>query len=270
MEIEQIDKLETDFCLNRKSKEDAVYSISLLKLTEKEEADFFANYYSKILKASDLSPAGTYFSSWIRQLAMALQYSISVLNKSLDLSLSRLTFQIYPREGGKIAYSCAFNIDDYVMEKAPEDVQERKAWLSKTFAQFYGKTVLPLFQSISEAAQIDIRQLWGQLPTGMERLYDQWMNTIEDEAIRTRIVEDYLFLRKELPGEIFGLKRNPLDVSFRMIEHYKPDEPPLRMKHACCLYYKTEGAKFCYTCPRMKETERAQRREEYLKAISAK
>ncbi|MNN58340.1 hypothetical protein D3C81_1733850 [compost metagenome] len=74
---------------------------------------------------------------------------------------------------------------------------------------------------------------------------------------------DYRYLKDEMPAAVFQLPRNPFHVKVRKVEALADPASTVQMRNRCCLYYRTEGGIYCYTCPRLTEEERAKRRAEY-------
>ncbi|MDF2715738.1 MAG: (2Fe-2S)-binding protein, partial [Paenibacillus sp.] len=133
-------------------------------------------------------------------------------------------------------------------------------WLERVLTEFYEKTVRPVYETAAVIGGVDAGQMWGLLPTRFNYMTEQWLLAEESESIRAVISGDYAFLKHEMPAAVFGRNKNPLDVKIRWIEDLKDPCKQLRMKNVCCQYYRTEGGYYCYTCPRIKESEREERR----------
>jgi len=243
----------------------AVLSIHAAELLHQDEMDRFIRAYMQIIKTDDPAAAGTYFFSWFRAVCLAQQYAVSVHDASLDLTLSNLTVQIYPKNN---AYWFAFRCNDIREYHAPSGC--RKTWLKEVFTSLYRDQVRPLIESVSRSARVNNGLLWGQFPTGFHHYLDLFQEHVGDDSKRRQIEDDYRFLRKELEGAVFGRKKNPFDAKIRLIEN--PWEPGkhLHMKTACCMYYRTEGGDYCYTCPRLTEAERDGRKAAILAGIKRK
>ncbi|WP_072334775.1 MULTISPECIES: (2Fe-2S)-binding protein [unclassified Paenibacillus] len=218
----------------------------------------FLELFAQRIKALELPVAAVYFGSWLGFLALGQQYAMSAGNTSLDLSLTNLEIMLQEHNGHTIM---TFNLGAGGETSAPENACERTAWLDSSLEALYGCTLRPLLEAAAEAGGAEIGQLWGQFPTKFNYYMAYWEAEIADEALLGRVREDYRYLREEFPAEMFGRKKNPLDVKIRWIEDLKEPGKQMRMKNACCMYYRTEGGYYCYTCPRMKEEERAERRE---------
>lgn len=242
-----------------------VYAIPASRLLEPEEMERLLEVYRPLMKGLDRIAAATYFCNQFANVGLALQYAISVLGRSIDLSLSNITVQLYAQEGKS---GIAYKLDRWSAQAAPIGLAERRSWLEDVYAGFYGGTVKPLYESVSNVSGIDRGQLWGLLPTRFNYMTEQWMLAAANEQERAAIADDYAFLAKELPASVFGRVKNPFDVIIRWVEDLKDPCKQLRMKNACCQYYRTEGGYYCYTCPRMKESEREERRLQARAAVA--
>ncbi|WP_158301567.1 (2Fe-2S)-binding protein [Paenibacillus mesophilus] len=245
------------FNVGLNEKEHVVYSVAAARLGDREVMEQLIEAYAPLIKALDRTAAATYFCNQFANACLALQYAVSVLGKSIDLSLDNMTVQLFAHEG---KYGVAYKLDRWAEQAAPSDAMERRLWLERVLTDFYGKTVKPLYESAAVIGDVDAGQMWGLLPTRFNYMTEQWLLAEESESIRSAISDDYAFLKHEVPASVFGRSKNPLDVKIRWIEDLKDPCKQIRMKNVCCQYYRTEGGYYCYTCPRMKEADREERR----------
>lgn len=248
------------FNIGMESTKRVVYSVPVSALPHGSAMEQLLEAYSPLMKALDRTAAATYFCANFGNVGMALQYAVSVHDVSFDLSPENITVQLVETEAGK--FGVAFQLMRWSEQRAPAGGNERRAWLADILSAFYSGTVRPVFESASKASGIHVAHLWGLLPTRFNYSAEQWMLAETDGTIRETIAGDYEFLTRQIDGEPFGRSRNPFDVKIRWIEDLKDPCKQMRMKNVCCLYYRTEGGRYCYTCPHMKESERAERRME--------
>lgn len=238
--------------------EPIVFAEAAARLAERGTMEKLLEAYAPLVKALDPVTAATYFCNRFAAACLSLQYAVSVLGYSIDLSLDRLTVQLLVDGEGKP--EMGFKLDGWAEEREPLEEAERRLWLQRVFADFYGNTVRPVYESAAAAAGVRAGQMWGLLPTRFNYMTEQWRLAAPDERVRNRIAADYALLVREVPGAVFGRSKNPFDVTIRWIEHLLDPGKQVRMKNACCHYFGTEGGSYCYTCPRIKEEEREARR----------
>lgn len=256
--------LEQKFNVTLKNRDNAVFSMKAVEMIKPENMNQLLTVYSPLIKAIDNSPAAAYFCKLFSGAAMALQYMISVENKAANFSLENLTIQLYPKDG---YYSFSYKVDRWSIQNGPSFNSERSDWLQQVYADFYGKTVKPLFESASKSGLIDMSLLWGQLPT----YFNYYIELLTDSDVSThkeQIIHDYEYLKYQVSPNVFGCKKNPFDVKIRMIEDLRDPNKQLRMKNVCCQFYRTGEERYCYTCPRMKEDEREARRCEARQQVT--
>jgi hypothetical protein len=258
---DEIVHLEQFFQINRSTREDAVYTAPAVQLLDQRKMDEFVETFGILMKALDPAAAAAAIAAQFSYVGLALQVAASAFGHAPHLSLNNLTFEMIPQAARPLI---SFRIHEWSTDPvstAGDDCARTKEFVQK-LTDFYGNTVRPLFEALSRSASIDIGQLWGQLPTR----FNYYLGLITEDPrfafVRARIESDYALLKYAVDPDVFGRTRNPFDVKVTMIESlYDPDKQT-RIKNVCCLYYRTEGGQYCYTCPRMKENDRAERRAE--------
>lgn len=252
-------QLEQQFYVTTKKQENPLLSLQASELIKPQNMDALIQLYAPLIKAKEVAAAGTYFCGWLGGLALGYQYMISVWNCSLPMSLDELTIELY--EDGDY-HKFAFVCQDSQPSLAPADGPARNSWREQQLHDFYQSTMLPIIEAMAAATGNSLGDLWGQLPTKFNYYLDILASSLTDSVARERLEEDYRFLKEEMEGEVFGLNKNPFHVKIRWIQDLRDPEKKVRMKNQCCLYYQTEGGYYCYTCPRLKESERAVRRNQ--------
>jgi ferric iron reductase protein FhuF len=257
--VSEIDfeQLEKQFSITTTQKENPLFSLTARELLNAEKMALLVQIYAPLMKAKELPAVATYFASWFGGVALGLQYMMSVWNHSVDFSLDHLTIELEVNEGRE---GFTFVCNKKHVQQAPTSDTERAIWREQQLRKFYSGTVAPLFRALADATGIECGSIWGQLPTRFNYYMDIFIASTEDNAAKQRLTEDYRFLSREMDPAAFGRPKNPFDVKIRWIEDARDPEKKVRMKNMCCLYYQTEGGFYCYTCPRMKEAERAERR----------
>lgn len=255
-----IKEFTTKFDLHPAVPEGALHSFAAAELVHEQGMRAFVDTYGPLMKALDDKAAAAYFGGYLSNLALAVQYSVTGFSFVPELSLANLGIHLIPADG---YCRIAFSLHAWKTEQAPEEQQSRDAWRNDVFARFYQETAGPLVRCISQVSGLSLGEIWGQMPSKFNYYVESFAAGITDPAVLKRIEADYSYLKDELPAEVFQMPRNPFHVKVRRIESLVDPEQTVQMRNRCCMYYRTEGGRLCYTCPRMKEEERAARREEF-------
>ena len=143
MEILDVKKFETFFYISKLEPEGTVYSIHAEQLIEPEHMISLITQYAVMLKALDHHAAAAFFTSWFSRVVLALQYTMSIHNTTLNFSLSNITVCLVQREDN---CGILFRLHDWSTTDAPNNQQERSHWRHNVLARFYSETVRPLFK----------------------------------------------------------------------------------------------------------------------------
>ncbi|NHN29253.1 (2Fe-2S)-binding protein [Paenibacillus agricola] len=259
------DRLEQQMFFAKEAFPEQAFRVEMADLLKEGNAKRFVGQYGPVLKAMKPEVAATYFSLWFAWVCVAMQYTISHDHATYDFSLRNLKGQVHLVNGRP---RWAFLLHDADSLSTPAG--DRNAWRKQVLTSFYALEVAPLLTSIAEAADIGVGQLWGQVATRMHYAQDAFLREATSTWVRQTIEEDFACLQQELDGEVFGRKRNPFDINFRLIDNPRMPEEPYRIKASCCLAYLTDtGHGYCYTCPRMGEEEREEKRQKLVAAVQA-
>ncbi|WP_168123861.1 (2Fe-2S)-binding protein [Paenibacillus sp. HB172176] len=253
------DFMDQYFQLCFKEPEGSVYSAPASQLLEGGGMKSFLERYAPEMKALDRQAAAAYLAKWLGGPAIAQQYLMAYQGRAMRLAHGNIRFHLV-LDGGHARI--LFEAEEAEWTMAPESKAERANWIREELAALHGGFVRPLLERIAEAGGMRLAYLWGLMPTRLNYLMEQIPKAapgVPDIDAEIRLLEDYRLLKEELEPAVFGLKRNPLQVKIRWVEHYKDSEERMRMKNVCCMYYRTEGGSYCYTCPRMTAEEREER-----------
>ncbi|MBB6633700.1 (2Fe-2S)-binding protein [Cohnella thailandensis] len=238
------------------AREDAWY-LPASKLLEPGVMGRLLDEFSPRIRSADRTTAATYFAGYFGGVALALQLALSLRDVVPDLSLGNLEAAIL---GDADKAYVRFRVVRW-QEQGNDGTKARKDWCAEALSSFYRNEAMPLIASLSSSSGLHPRELWGQMPTRFRNAVVLLQEEMAGSENLLRLNSDYSVLREGLePVRCFGLPRNPFQSAIRLVEPLKGTGKPAAIKAACCLYYKTDGGSFCYTCPRLKEEERAARR----------
>jgi hypothetical protein len=258
--LEQIKDYGSKFDLHPAVPEDALYTFAAEELIDEETMRAFIDTYKPLMKALDDTAAGTYFGGWFSSVALAVQYSVSMYSIMPEISLSNLSVHLIPAGG---YCRVAFSLNGWKFNSAPAYAAERTNWRNEVLLRFYQDTAAPLMRTLSIVTGVRLGELWGQLPTKFNYYIELLAAGSSSAGLMETVQADYSFLKDEMPADVFQLPINPFDVTVRRTEALADPASTVQMRNRCCMYYRTEGGSYCYTCPRLKEEERAKRRAEY-------
>ncbi|MBD2868066.1 hypothetical protein [Paenibacillus arenilitoris] len=269
MSDKMLDILESRYEIFVSDRDNIAFSCPASELLDAGKLKKLLELYTPMVKGTEQAVGEVYMTSWFRGPMLGLLYMLSAWNRSLDLSLDNLTVQIYSSVyNGKSYYRCGFLMDRSEWREGPAEQDANAEWAKEEISRFFEHTVRPVFETIASVGTQKTAMLWSQLPTSLEYGFDLMMNSEESESVKELARRNY-GLAKALEGERFGRSKNPLDVKFRMTESMTEEGKQVRMKFGCCLYYLVEDGYYCFTCPRLKESERDRRRAEFRAAKQA-
>lgn len=237
-----------------------LWESELTKLAEPAGARVFVETYAPQIKSPSRDVAGTYFASWLGRLCAAFSYSLWHDGAQLELDFSQVTLQMDRQPRGVLLL---FRLKELVAVPLPEEPKEEMAAMESALAEFYGSQVRPVVEAVAEAAGVPSGSIWGLMATVFYYVLDMWKGSSPDERQSARLEALIKILTERLGEGVYG-RKNPYKLKFQYVEsRYNPDEK-MRVKASCCLAYKTETDHgYCYTCPKLSEEERAQKRQEY-------
>ncbi|BBI31007.1 (2Fe-2S)-binding protein [Cohnella abietis] len=246
-------QLEESFFLTLYEPENIVLTMQASELLNIENMVRLIDTYAPLITASERSTGAAFFCTWFAGVCSALQQMLYHSDGPiLDLSLSNLSVQLY---AGTHYPLFSFKIIETRYIDTPDT--DRHTWCKALLSSFYKEQVTPLMLILSQAAQMRVIPLWGQL---VYALYDQRENelaTASDNAYKENIISQFNILSHDVDASAFGLRKNPFDIKLKFIDDPVNPDQKLLVKTACCLAYRL-GARsdYCYTCPRLKEKDR--------------
>ncbi|MBP3966996.1 hypothetical protein [Paenibacillus lignilyticus] len=117
-------------------------------------------------------------------------------------------------------------------------------------------------QTLARLARMGPIELWGQI---VDAAYDQMeeeLSEVTDEERRQAIIYHYRTRLTDIDASAFGLPKNPFAAKRSYIDDPADANKKVALKTACCLAYclpyrLKRTFNYCYTCPRLKEKDRA-------------
>jgi Uncharacterized Fe-S protein len=180
-------------------------------------------------------------------------YSMTVNNKGLMLELEHCLLETpeLPEHnplGTKLPY---LSVSSYGISLPAPD--QRRNWREHTVRELFAGHLTPLIRSLSEIARVSKMILWENALVRMVPLFKEAIDSAEDPTAAARIREDFRYIAREAPGELFGERRNPLSALVESTGMDREGDYKHRLRRTCCLYYKV-SAEYCRQCPLPQES----------------
>lgn len=173
-------------------------------------------------------------------LAALVLYSMSVINKGIDSSLSNLSLQTDEDDPIWLPSFYFENLEVTTPGKS------RNEWRTSVVESLFKYNIAKIVSAISKEASISKMILWENTAIYIFWMYETIIaeGKFEEETM-ARIKEDFQFVVKDAPSDLFGRKsHNPLS------QFYHPIQDEFRKRSTCCLFYFTaKNGDRCKTCP---------------------
>ncbi|WP_080832147.1 IucA/IucC family C-terminal-domain containing protein [Cohnella massiliensis] len=175
-------------------------------------------------------------------------YAMSVYNKELMLRLEHCFLETYadPEHnpgGTKLPHLRL--ADDRSTEPEPG---RRDEWRERLVRELFAGHVAPMLRALAETARIPPVVLWENVVVRIVPLFEDALEQAGSRDAAGRIREDFRYLVREIPGELFGERRNPLSGLVDPAGLESGDGCRQRLRRTCCLYYEI-SAEYCRRCP---------------------
>ncbi len=222
-----------------------IRGLDLNHIVEKQMLESLIEKRTECIQATDHRAGGANMMKWLGNLVTAHLYFLFVENKSL--SYQQLAFV----DEGKDAY---MEVIQPILEEVP--LAGRLEYIRENLSQLFA-TCRPLFEGISKSSGLSIQQTWGLIANPFYNHIDSWINNGDAKQ-----VEINLELLKSITPSVFGLKRNPYDVTFRYVSSWQDANKSVRIKAACCMSYLKAEGNYCFSCPKLSPEKRLARGEQ--------
>lgn len=261
MKNSYMDILESNFFLYCGDQKHIHNELTLGEMLGSENTVPFLEEYGKLIKACSLDVSATYFCGMFGMTCSAYISMLSLYNVAIPVTTDHLNIQFYRNE--------QYHFDNIAFKLTSEEWNEgegSESWRRTQIEDFFRTIVTPTLEQISEVAGIRIRELWGQLVVGLDFGFNKGLGLAKTKDQEARLRSDYNWLTNDASPTVFNSKKNALNFPYMKVENPQDPNDFLRIKPTCCLYYQTEGAKNkCYTCPRLKPSEREKMKKETVK-----
>lgn len=117
------------------------------------------------------------------------------------------------------------------------------------FANLYHDHYRPIVEQLFSLTKVPKVSLWETVYSYLSWLYE----SLKDKALDQHVVQQDFEALLQLPGEVFGMRKNPFLTSYQQTP-VLVGEYLVKPRKTCCFYHesslkKGEGEVFCGTCP---------------------
>jgi ferric iron reductase protein FhuF len=241
------------FHISTKGSDNPLLSIAATEILHHERMTEVLQNGASLVKGIGLEIGVSFLGLAFFGLVATKQIVMSEYNRVLDLSLDNMTIQL--ESHGDHAHVC-FKITELKWADLP--AEGRTAAITSEWKSYFAQTINPLIEATSGAAGLKPAMIWNQYGARNAYMTDYMKGIIPEGPMRQQFEDDFLLLTG-MPAETFNLKRNnPFEHTACYIDSPYEAGKQVMMRSACCMYYRREGGEKCYTCPILKEEDRAQ------------
>ncbi|BBI31429.1 (2Fe-2S)-binding protein [Cohnella abietis] len=244
--------IEQYFHISTKGAEHPLISLPLNDILNAETMKKILQNGSELLQAKGLELAVASIGLAFFGLAASKQIVMSQYNRILDLSLDNLTIQLESHDDHA---HIIFKITELKWTELP--TVNREAAIRAEWSTYFANTMNPLIEAASSAAGLKSAIIWNQYGARIISIMDYLKPLVPEGPMRQTLENDYLLLAS-MPGETFNRRKNPYDHTPCYIDSPYKDGEKLMLRSSCCMYYKRENGEKCFTCPILKDQDRAE------------
>ncbi|KPB04176.1 (2Fe-2S)-binding protein [Bacillus sp. CHD6a] len=245
--------MENFFYMSNQEKADILWNCRITELEDPAILQKLIDIYGEGIKATTKDVTMMYLAGWFGYLCGAMHFLSA---DGCEINPDNIQLQVYKNHRGTMVISFYVNSEEIV------ETRDRE-WVEK----FYKVIMNPVYKQMHCLSDSNnLLHMWYQ---ATHSLY--W---ISDRMKHSNLLERYI-LQYEKTVEMFknvnpstcmgvNTKKHPYAKEFIFIDNPWNLNDPLPLKPSCCLAYQTEGGHLCYTCPRMKKSERQEKFDKVL------
>ena len=243
---------EEHFHISASGCEHPLLSVPAAELLDEKRMREALELGSSLTKGVGLELAVSFIGISFFGLAATKQIVMSQYGKILDLSLDNLTVQLEAHDDHA---HVIFKYNELKWTDLPAEGRDEA--IRAEWTRYFAETMNPLIEAAARAAGLKPALIWNQYGARIAYVMEYLRGIVPEGALR-RTMEDDCLLLAGMPGETFNRRKNPYVHTPVYID--SPYEPggQIMIRSACCMYYKRENGTKCYTCPILKEQDRAE------------
>lgn len=206
-----------------------------------------------LLKGKGLDISASYMGLSMFNLLATIHLFLSQYNQWLVLNLDNITFEV---ENHDDHAHIGFKLLNLEWKEAP--AEDRDVFIELETRKLFANLIIPVITVVAEQAKVNQAMIWNQYAARMTFVRDYVMENDPRPQVREQFLADYEVFTKQLTPDVFGRKVNPLTHEPRYIDSPYHEGKKLLMRSSCCMYYRREEGTKCFTCPILKDSQRAE------------
>lgn len=242
------EQMENFFYVSNEEKADVVWECRISELSDSEILQKLLNIYGAGIKATTKDVTIMYLAGWFGYLCGAMHFLSS---DGWKVYAGNIKLQLYKNQRGTMLISFIIQSEDLVEKGSSEWVED--------FYKVNMKHVYMLLQAMS--TNNNLLHMWYQATHSLYWISDRMKHSgLLDRYVR-QYEKNLEMFKKATPSSCMGVltEKHPYAKKLIFIENPWDIHDPMPLKPSCCLAYQTEGGNLCYTCPRMKKSERLEK-----------
>ncbi|WP_052342593.1 IucA/IucC family C-terminal-domain containing protein [Bacillus sp. EB01] len=214
--------------------------IQASSLLDHDALEAFIESIMPTLQTDSAKVAASVFMKRYAYIAVLSLYSISALNKKLNIQADNVFFEAPIGTGSWLP--------KFFLEKAEAekwDGGDHNQWRKQAITELFAGHIFPLIDLLGKVTGVSKLILWENVA-----IYIMWLYESE-LAGQAPPDDDFNFIFNETEGAVFGkYRRNPLTKFFTEKTYQEDLDEMVRVRKTCCFSYLTgDKDKRCKTCP---------------------
>ncbi|KMJ58391.1 hypothetical protein AB685_10880 [Bacillus sp. LL01] len=238
-------QMEKFFYISNQEMKNVVWECRISELVNPKILQELLDIYGVGIKATTKDVTIMYLAGWFGYLCGAIHFLSSdgwrVLPENIKL-------QIYESQRGTMMIS-------FVLLSEKLDRQGDREWV----VEFYEEIMTPVYKQMQCMSNNNsILQMWYQAAHSLYWISDRMKYSNLPGRSVLQYKKNLEIFQEETPSSCLGVMtaKHPYAKKLIFIDNPWDLDDPMPLKPSCCLAYQTEGGHLCYTCPRMKKSER--------------
>ncbi|WP_226680916.1 (2Fe-2S)-binding protein [Sutcliffiella horikoshii] len=242
------EQMENFFYMTNQEKEDVVWDCRIRELVKPEILQKLLELYGEGIKATTKDVTVMYFAGWFGYLCGAMHFLSS---DGWKVNAEKIKLQLYKNQRGTMLVSFIVHSENFIKIECSGWVEE-----------FYKANMKPVFMLMQAmSTNNNLLHIWYQASHSLYWISDRMNHSGLSERYILQYEKNVELFKKVTPSSCMGVmgQQHPYAKKLIFIENPWDLQDPMPLKPSCCLAYQTEGGHLCYTCPRMKKSERQEK-----------